>query len=484
MHHLSSINYKRYFSDDFHHLYLLFILAFSVRLIFVLLYPALGGDADIYLRVASNIVNGCGVAISEANAETCIPHFGGNQGPGYPSFVALNWWLFDHSNLATRITQNAVLCSSIIYFVLALEKFMTCRKKATIIGIIIAVSPCTVAWPRFMQTETLALAGTLWIFSALLNSVTQKKLQILSISVALTFTSFIRLDAVALIVPICFTALNTDGFKKALKNLIIVGVIVSIPWAGWMVRNYNVGLSSVLPQTFVVPGGGAEPKGYLMWVRSWMTNTYHNTNTLYPPNRLIYSSISFDPEIFASDEERRTVETLQEELQFYDGKPFPEHIDHEFKLLAEERISNQPFNVFFVNPLKRTMSMWSNPFNSFGWPTELDANFSKSLRIEIAKGDFKKLLEVAFDNLTITMNKALIAAWRLAFLAAFIFVLIVTIVKKSPNNFMIFSTLSFIVTKSLLVGYFNPETRYIMTTIPLIEASVIYYFLNKNWRLA
>ena len=51
---------------------------------------------------------------------------------------------------------------------------MSCRKKAAIIGIIIAVSPCTVAWPRFMQTETLALAGTLWIFSALLNSVTQK----------------------------------------------------------------------------------------------------------------------------------------------------------------------------------------------------------------------------------------------------------------------------------------------------------------------
>ena len=188
---------------------------------------------------------------------------GGNQGPGYPFFVALNWWLFDHSNLATRITQNAALCSSIIYFVLALEKFMSCRKKAAIIGIIIAVSPCTVAWPRFMQTETLALAGTLWIFSALLNSVTQKKLQILSISLALTFTSFIRLDAVALIVPICFTALCTGSFQKALKNLIIVGVIVSIPWVGWMVRNYNVGLSSVLPQTFVVPEWRCPTKGLL-----------------------------------------------------------------------------------------------------------------------------------------------------------------------------------------------------------------------------
>ena len=181
---------------------------------------------------------------------------------------------------------------------------------------------------------------------------------------------------------------------------------------------------------------------------------------------------------------KRTVETLLEELKFYDGKPFPRHIDQQFKLLAEERVSNQPYNVFFLNPLKRTMSMWSNPFNSFGWPTELDGNFSKSLRIEIAKGDFKKLFEVAFENLTITINKALIAAWRLSFLAAFIFVIFMTILKKPPHNFMIFSTLSFVVTKSLLVGYLNPETRYIMTTVPLIETSVICYFLNKNWRLA
>ena len=150
MHHLSSINLKKYLKDDFHYLYLIFILAFSVRLIFVLLFPTLGGDADIYMLVASNILDGCGVAISQVNAETCIPHFGGNQGPGYPSFIALTWWLFDHSNLATRIAQNAILSASIIYFVFALQKFMECRKKAAIIGIIIAMSPCTVAWSRFM----------------------------------------------------------------------------------------------------------------------------------------------------------------------------------------------------------------------------------------------------------------------------------------------------------------------------------------------
>ena len=409
---------------------------------------------------------------------------GGNQGPGYPFFVALNWWLFDNSNLSSKNNSecrslfiNYLLCFSPREIYDMSKKSGNHRNNHS--GV--AMHSCMAA----LHANRNACIGwhIMGVFSTVKFSYTKKIANNQHFSSTHIYT-FIRLDAVALIVPICFTAICIGSFQKALKNLIIVGVIVSIPWVGWMVRNYNVGLSSVLPQTFVVPGGGAEPKGYLMWVRTWMTNTYHNTSTLYPTNRLIYSSISFDPEIFASDEERRTVESLQEELQFYDGRPFPTHIDHEFKLLAEKRILNQPFDVFFVNPLKRTMSMWSNPFNSFGWPTEMDGDFSKSLRIEIAKGDFKKLLEVAFDNLTIATNKALIAAWRLSFLAAFIFVIIVSVLKKPPNAFIIFSTLSFIVTKSLLVGYLNPETRYIMTTVPLIEASVICYFINKNWRLA
>ena len=96
MHNLSSINYKKYFSDDFYHLYLIFILAFSVRLIFVL-FTLPKGVTQIYLLVASNIVNGCGVAISPVSAETCVPHFGGNQ-VWVTILYCIELWLFDNSN--------------------------------------------------------------------------------------------------------------------------------------------------------------------------------------------------------------------------------------------------------------------------------------------------------------------------------------------------------------------------------------------------
>ena len=84
------------------------------------------------------------------------------------------------------------------------------------------------------------------------------------------------------------------------------------------------------------PDGGAEPTGYLLWIRTWMTNTYHNTNSQWPINRLHYSSTSIDPEIFISDQERKSVQNLLGELAMFDGQPFPIHIDDEFRLLAQK----------------------------------------------------------------------------------------------------------------------------------------------------
>ena len=105
----------------------------------------------------------------------------------------------------------------------------------------------------------------------------------------------------------------------------------------------------------------------------------------------------------------------------------------------------------------------------------MDGDFSKSLRIEIAKGDLKKLISVALDNPGIAFNKAFIAVWRLSFLLAFAFILLLEFFVKSKLRPLILSTTCFIIGKSLIAGWLNPETRYIMTAIPLIEASVLSF---------
>ena len=301
---LTKLNVWAVFCRTPHYLFLLFCLSLVVRLIFVLKFPEFGGDADIYLLVAGNILGGCGVAISPIDSGTCVPHFGGNQGPGYPFFIALNWILSDNSNLVVRLTQSIIVCMSVVYFVHAIEKFLQSEKKAFIIGCALAISPCAIAWSRFLQTEALALAGTLWLFAALLSSIQNRKLKLLEISAALIFTSFIRFDAVALIIPICYTAFYISNAGKAVKNLIVIGLIVAIPWGGWMMRNYHVGLNSCFTPRHDNSRWRCRAKRIFLWICTWMTNTYHNTNSQWPINRLVYSSTSIDPEIFISDQRR------------------------------------------------------------------------------------------------------------------------------------------------------------------------------------
>ena len=78
------------------HIFLfIFFLSFLSRLIFVIFFPETGGDSEIFITVAKNILRGCGVSLSDPASNECIPHFGGNHGPGYDIFMASVWYLFD-----------------------------------------------------------------------------------------------------------------------------------------------------------------------------------------------------------------------------------------------------------------------------------------------------------------------------------------------------------------------------------------------------
>ena len=96
-----------------------FFIIILPRLGFIFFFPEDGGDYEIYTTVAKNILNGCGVSLSNPLTEECLPHFGGNHGPGYPLFISLVWLVFNVSDYAVRIIQ-----SIIIEFIVTLEIFI------------------------------------------------------------------------------------------------------------------------------------------------------------------------------------------------------------------------------------------------------------------------------------------------------------------------------------------------------------------------
>ena len=163
--------------------------------------------------------------MSEINGNECVPHFGGNQGPGYPAFIAVIWALSGHSDLAVRLVQASFCIASILYIVDAIYRYTASAKQAMIVGLVLALSPLHLAWPRFFFTETLALAATLWLFAELIKSLQLSNLRIFPIGIALIVATFIRLDAVLLLVPVAATGFIIHRPFTALKKGLVTALM-------------------------------------------------------------------------------------------------------------------------------------------------------------------------------------------------------------------------------------------------------------------
>ena len=387
--------------------------------------------------------------------------------------------------MVVRVVQAMLSVVAIVYMVRSVLFYSSSFKVAVLVGFVLALSPLEMAWPRYLQTETLALAGTLWVFSELLISLHKSEIRIFSLSIALIATTFIRLDAILLVAPIAVTTFIIYKPFQAIKKGLIIAILLSLPWGAWLVRNHMVGMTNILPLPMTSPNNAASPNGYLKWLWTWTTHEYQRPGTLFPVTRFVYGAIKVDPIIFSTSHEETKVKMLLKELKQYTGKPFPKYIDNNFNKLALDRINNFPLDVYLVNPLKRMWSLWSNVYNSFGWPTELPSEVSAQERLDVARGGIREKFELALKYPAIAIGKFFVSAWRVILLGLFVFLLVYIFIKKTDQQYkhLMLLSLSFIIARSVFSSWGNyVETRYTLMQMPIIEVTIIValYCIIKN----
>ena len=131
---------------------------------------------------------------------------------------------------------------------IAIKRYTRNEKIALACGLIIAISPLEVAWPRYLQTETLALATTMWVIAELFLSLSEGRLRLFSLFLALTAAAFIRLDGILLCIPVALTAFLIYRPLEALWRGAILALLFSLPLAGWTARNIIVELPRLYGQ--------------------------------------------------------------------------------------------------------------------------------------------------------------------------------------------------------------------------------------------
>jgi len=471
-----------------HTTYIIFFFVIILpRFIFIFVFPEDGGDYEIYTTVAKNILNGCGVSLSNPLTSECMPHFGGNHGPGYPLFIATIWYFFNNSDNAVKIIQTIIYGISCLCLIRSIYILSKNKKTTILIGIIIALSPLLIAWPRYLQTETLSLAATIYLISEIILSLSEKNIRIVTIGIALIFATWIRLDNVFLTVPVAITVIYLHGFRIGIIKGLLIALILSSTWSAWTARNIIVGLPNLIPTDMIMPDGSRSPSGYLKWTKTWITHEYERPGALWGINRKNYININIPERAYGSKKEKLEVEILIQNLKKANKKDFPLEIDNEFKKIANYKIKDNPIQYWLIYPSIRALRMWSNPFSSFGWPNEMpDQGLSQNERLAAAKGNMNILLEKAYAYPLHAISKGFNASYRFILIILFLYSLYNLHKRKKSDPIYAFGliTLSYLISRTLFFSLnSNFETRYMLTGMPFIEIFVcltIYSIFYKE----
>lgn len=449
-------------------------LALGVRLAFVFAAPATGGDWDIYERVALNILRGCGVSLSDPSGAACVPHFGGNQLPGYPAFAALVFALTDHSEVALRVTQALLAVAAIAYLMHAVRRWTASEVMALAAGLLLALSPLAIAWPRFLVTEALAITMTTWVLAELVLSLAERRLRLVPLALALAGAIFLRFDSVLLVAPIALVGFLLHRPIDAVRRGAILALLVALPLAAWAVRNYAVGIDRLWPAPMTMPDDSRPPIGYLAWGRTWLTDEYQRAGWGYPVNRLNYANITIDAGAYDNAEEKARVAALLAELRRHNGKAFPAAIDDAFQALADERTARAPLRTWLWLPLRRSWWLWTNPFSSGGWPTELPASTTDQTRLGLAGGGLGGIVALALAHPWIALGKAVTAGYKYALALAFLVVLLLALGRRlGPVRQAVWIAASYALVRTAFFAWTaNIETRYLVEAVPAMEIAV------------
>jgi hypothetical protein len=274
----------------------LFVLLLGARLSFP--EPITEPDSDYYSQLGHNFVTyRCYGRVNEETG-ACSPVWG-NQPPGYPIFLGVLHALGSEYLSYAVFTQTAIFSIAATYALWAAYAWHKSLATLVISGTVLALSPVSIAWPRWVLTETLAGAGALWVFAEIFRSLALQRLRILQLSLATSVAILVRWDQIWLLVPAAACALYLD-YRKPLNvcgQIGVMGFVAGLSIFVMVVRAAIVGLPlfpSVANDTYL-------PKGVMDFWRVAAKNQSFTASFVWPitdqkyehmASQLDYSSIA------------------------------------------------------------------------------------------------------------------------------------------------------------------------------------------------
>jgi hypothetical protein len=352
------------------------ILIFLIRLAFP--SPVITPDSKFFSVLADNIVINHCYSVSDPQTGDCNPYWGPKP-PGYAFFIALIRRLVDTDPLRVVFAQTAIFALAAATALWASYSWHKSVAAILVSLLMLAFSPVSVAWPRWVLTETLAAAAGLWAFAALFRSLAARRMRVVVAAMAIGGATLVRWDQIWLLAPASICAFYLGGFSKGLRDTVAMGFSAAIPVLAMIMRAALVGLP-LLPATISDPEfarGGV----VAFWRQAALTQEA-TSGFLWPIWSQEYKDLTrFDYSSIGSSFNTVRFHVLMDRLSTLPrGSPLPADIDAELAELAaaaKESGISSTLNLIW----QRASKMWTakDAVFSSGWLSLPSAQIAENL---------------------------------------------------------------------------------------------------------
>ena len=411
---------------------LVLLVAFGFRLFVALRLPNdTPDDGRVYAQIARNVLEHH--VYSHEEQAPFVPSL--IRLPGYPLFLSAIYSIAGHTNnTAVRIVQAIIDTATCILVALVAFQWTADEKRKRISSIaaftLAALCPFTTIYVATILTEvpTSFLAVLLCLLATIaFKSSSRRRSLILWLLAGLTagLAVFFRPDsglfAAATGLTILLSTLNAardtqkffNRFSKSVLSAAVFSFAFCLVLVPWTIRNRRVfGVFQPLSPAHGEMPGEFVPRGYLMWLRTWLDDGRYIGPVLWRldtsripieayPKRAFDSSAERDrvaalmdkynhpvdeedttatptpsPSPATPDQTKQSDEATDEDEEEEEAEEDPgaddpsnvemtPEIDAAFAQLARERIARAPFQYYVMLPLKRARSLWFDTHSQY-----------------------------------------------------------------------------------------------------------------------
>ena len=291
-------------------------------------------DGRVYAQIARNVLEQH--VYSHESEPPYVPSL--IRLPGYPLFLAGVYSVFGHgNNAAVRVVQALIDTATCVLIALVAFQWAPGQKRKHAAALaalgLAAVCPFTAIYSATILTEvpTSFFAVAMVLVATLAFEVVNRKRAFmlwgvtgLIAGLAVLFRPDSGLFAAAIGITIVISAFDSLGHKKkaqrparrfwsAVPSAAIFSVAFLLVLVPWTIRNRRVfHLFQPLSPTHGEMPGEFVPHGYLLWLRTWISDGRYVGPVLWALDSAPLSIDKFPDEAFDSDQERDRVAALLE----------------------------------------------------------------------------------------------------------------------------------------------------------------------------